>query len=132
MDAHWFEDHLPYTISKYNMSMITFGLARSLAVFGVAVNSLWPETAIDTAAIRMLEKLSKKPMVKHSRKPAIVADAARWILSQPSRQCTGNFFTDAQVLTASGITDLSGYATSPGEPLLLDYFRPWPSPEFKS
>jgi citronellol/citronellal dehydrogenase len=121
LNPKWFGEHLAYTISKYNMSFVTMGLAHSL-LGKVAVNSLWPESPIDTAAIRMLEKLQGIELVKHSRKPAIVADAAHWILTQPQYTMTGNFFTDVAVLAMAGVTDLSAYAVDPSETIMRDYF----------
>ncbi len=129
MDAYWFMDHLAYTISKYNMSMITLGLAKALKG-QVSVNSLWPATAINTAAIRMLEKMIDTNMVEGSRTTDIVADAALWILSQ-SVECTGNFFTDEAVLAKDGI-DLARYASVPGAELIEDYFLATPSTEVET
>lgn len=127
MDPYWFKGHLAYTISKYNMSMTTFGLAEQCKGV-VGVNCLWPATAIDTAAIRMLEQMLDKPMVKGSRKPAIVAQAAVWILSQ-SVKCSGNFFTDEEVMRLAGVHDLEQFACFPGEELVPDYFLGMPSQE---
>jgi citronellol/citronellal dehydrogenase len=87
---------------------------------GVAVNALWPRTVIATAAVRNL--LGGEQIMAHSRRPEIVADAAHLILTRPSRECTGNFFVDEQVLLAAGVTDFDRYAVTPGEPLLPDFF----------
>jgi citronellol/citronellal dehydrogenase len=94
-------------------------MAEEFRKDGIAVNSLWPETGIDTAAIRMLggEKLAQS-----SRTTDIVADAAYWILTQPAKECTGNFFVDADVLRKAGHKDLSKYATAPGNELMPDFF----------
>jgi citronellol/citronellal dehydrogenase len=127
IDPYWFRDHLPYTISKYNMSMVTLGLAMMLKG-KVGVNSLWPATAIDTAAIRMLERMLDKPMVKGSRTTAIVAQAALWILSQ-SVEFSGQFLTDEDALKLSGVDDFSSFASVPGETLVEDYFLATPSTE---
>lgn len=120
LDADWLAPHLAYTLSKYGMSLCTLGQAAELKKFGIAVNSLWPETAIDTSAIRNL--LGGDQSVQASRKPEIVADAAYWIFNQPSATCSGNFFIDSAVLTAAGETDLSKYAVDPTATLLPDFF----------
>ena len=120
MSAKWFGATLAYTMAKFGMSMCVLGMAEEFKSKGVAVNALWPRTAIDTAAIRY--ELGGPALAKHCRKPEIVADTAHLILTRPSRSCTGNFFIDDEVLASEGITDLSGYAVAPGEPLLLDFF----------
>lgn len=120
LDADWLAPHLAYTLSKYGMSLCTLGQAAELKKFGIAVNSLWPETAIDTSAIRNL--LGGNESVQASRKPEIVADAAYWIFNQPAASCSGNFFIDSAVLTAAGVTDLSKYAVDPTATLLPDFF----------
>ncbi len=120
LDADWFAPHLAYTLSKYGMSLCTLGLAAELKKFSIAVNSLWPETAIDTAAVRNL--LGGEQSVQASRKPEIVADAAYWIFNQPSTTCSGNFFIDSSVLTGAGETDLTKYAVDPKAKLLPDFF----------
>jgi citronellol/citronellal dehydrogenase len=120
LDADWLAPHLAYTLSKYGMSLCTLGQAAELKKFGIAVNSLWPETAIDTSAIRNL--LGGDQSVQASRKPEIVADAAYWIFNQPAATCSGNFFIDSAVLTAAGETDLTKYAVDPTATLLPDFF----------
>ncbi|MCA0380970.1 MAG: NAD(P)-dependent oxidoreductase [Bacteroidetes bacterium] len=112
MDAKWFAKHLSYTMSKYNMSMIAFGLSAELKQYRIAANTLWPKTTIATAAVNNL--LGGEMLMNMSRTPQIVADAAWYILQQPSDKCTGNFFIDEEVLQSHGITDLSGYAHVPG------------------
>ncbi|HEY6095593.1 MAG TPA: NAD(P)-dependent oxidoreductase [Gallionellaceae bacterium] len=119
LNADWFAPHLGYSISKYGMSMCTLGLAREFAGDGVAVNSLWPRTTIATAAI---EFNFPPELLRASRKPAIVADAAYCILSRDSRSCTGNFFIDEDILSESGVKDFSHYAVTPGTPLYRDLF----------
>lgn len=104
-DPKWFTQHTAYTIAKYGMSLVTLGLAGELREDGIAANSLWPRTAIDTAAVRNV----LGGMEKHSRTPAIMADAAYEILTRPSRECTGQFFIDDDVLEEAGVTDFSGY-----------------------
>lgn len=120
MDPRWFSNHVAYTMSKYGMSMCVLGWAREFKDKGIGVNALWPRTAIDTAAVRNL--LGGEATVRHARKPEIVADAAHCILTSPSRECTGNFFIDDEVLMAHGVTDFSSYAVFPGEKLVLDFF----------
>lgn len=110
MNSKWFAPHLAYTISKYGMSMCTLGLAEELKSLGIAANSLWPRTTIATAAIRVH---FPEEIYKASRKPEIVADAAHWILTQPAKQITGQFFIDEEVLIKTGITDFSRYAIDP-------------------
>jgi citronellol/citronellal dehydrogenase len=120
MDAKWFGNHLAYTMSKYNMSMIAWGLAEELKKDRIAANTLWPRTTIATAAVQNL--LGGEMLMKMSRKPEIIADAAFHILKRPSGSCTGNFFIDEQVLAEEGITDLSGYSVVPGAQLYTDLF----------
>ncbi len=119
MDARWFKDYLAYTMAKYGMSMCVLGLAAEFAEAGVAVNALWPRTVIATAALAML---GGRVQPENCRKPEIVADAAHAVLTRDSRNCTGNFFIDEEVLVAEGITDLDQYAVKPGTPLLTDLF----------
>lgn len=113
MNPRWFSPNLAYTIAKYGMSMCTLGLAEQYRSEGIAANSLWPRTTIATAAIRNL--LGGDAAMRRAREPRIMADAAHAILTRPSRECTGNFFIDDEVLAAEGITDLSGYGGAPGE-----------------
>jgi citronellol/citronellal dehydrogenase len=122
MDARWFKNHVAYTMAKFGMSMCTLGMSAELRPQGIAVNSLWPLTTIDTAAVRNV--LGGDSMAKASRTPAIVADAAAVILKRPATQCTGNFFIDEDVLREEGVTDFSVYAHTPGEPLAPDFFVP--------
>jgi len=105
------------------MSMCTLGMAEELRAAGVAVNSLWPLTAIDTAAVRNV--LGGDRMARMSRTPEIVADAAHAILARPARECTGNFFVDEEVLRAEGVTDFERYAPNAGGgSLVADFFVP--------
>jgi len=119
MRARWFKDHVAYTIAKYGMSMCTLGLAEELRAFGIAVNSLWPRTTIATAAI---EVNFPEAILKPSRKPAIVADAAYAILNRDRRRATGNFYIDEAVLREEGVTQLDQYAVTPGARLCPDLF----------
>ncbi|MGB6984550.1 MAG: NAD(P)-dependent oxidoreductase [Candidatus Aquilonibacter sp.] len=122
MQARWFKNHTAYTMAKFGMSMCTLGMSAELADAGIAVNSLWPLTTIDTAAVRNV--LGGDGLAKVSRTPEIVADAAIAILKRPSRECSGNFFIDEEVLRAEGVTDFSHYAITPGGPLMPDFFVP--------
>ncbi|MFM8858504.1 MAG: SDR family oxidoreductase [Methylocystis sp.] len=124
LNPKWFAPNLGYSIAKYGMSLVTLGLARDLGKHGIAVNSLWPETAIATAAVTNL--LGGEAVIKYCRKPEIVADAAHLILTRPAQGNTGNFYIDAQVLTDEGIKDLSTYAVDPNSPALLDFFLDMP------
>ena len=120
MDMKWFANHLAYTISKYNMTMIALGLAAELKKYNVAANTLWPKTTIATAAVQNL--LGGQMLMNMSRTPDIMADAAYYILSKNSTQCTGNTFIDEAVLAMEGITDLSKYSVVPGAQLYNDLF----------
>ncbi|MFT3979016.1 MAG: NAD(P)-dependent oxidoreductase [Ferruginibacter sp.] len=120
MDMKWFAGHLAYTISKYDMTMIAFGLAAELKKFNIAANSLWPRTTIATAAVNNL--LGGEALMKMSRTPEILADAAYYILSKSPAECTGNAFIDEEVLAKEGITDLEKYAVTPGGELFNDLF----------
>lgn len=119
MKAKWFKNHLAYTMSKYGMSMCTLGMAEEFKSQGIAVNSLWPKTTIATAAI---EFNFPKEILRASRKPSIMADAAHAILTSNSREMTGNFFIDEEVLKSHGMTDFSHYALDPKVPLFADLF----------
>lgn len=120
MDLKWFTNHLAYTISKYNMSMMALGLSAELKKYRIATNALWPRTTIATAAVNNL--LGGEMLMKMSRTPAIIADAAYYILSKSAAECTGNTFIDENVLAAEGITDLSHYSVVPGAHLYNDLF----------
>ncbi len=120
LNPKWFKNHLAYTISKYGMSMIVSGLTEELRNDKIAVNALWPKTTIATAAVKNL--LGGEALAQMSRTPEIIADAAHYIFSQPSAECTGNFFIDEDVLKLSGITDLSGYAVNSEKKLYTDLF----------
>jgi citronellol/citronellal dehydrogenase len=120
MDMKWFSNHLAYTMSKYNMTMIALGLATELKKFNIAANTLWPKTTIATAAVQNL--LGGQMLMNMSRTPEIMADAAYCILSKASTQCTGNTFIDEAVLAAEGIVDLGKYSVVPGAQLYTDLF----------
>jgi citronellol/citronellal dehydrogenase len=119
MSPRWFKDHVAYTVAKYGMSMCTLGMSEELRAYGIAVNSLWPRTTIATAAI---EVNFPEAILKASRKPAIMADAAYAILNRNSRSATGNFYVDETVLREEGVTNFEHYAVSPGTSLYTDLF----------
>jgi citronellol/citronellal dehydrogenase len=116
----WFAPHVAYTMAKFGMSLCVLGMAGEFRSAGVAVNALWPRTVIATAAVQNL--LGGDATVRGSRSPEIMADAAHAILTRPSRECTGNFFVDDDVLRSTGVTDLSKYQTVPGADLIPDFF----------
>jgi citronellol/citronellal dehydrogenase len=120
MDMKWFANHLAYTISKYDMTMIALGLAAELKKYNIAANTLWPRTTIATAAVNNL--LGGQMLMNMSRTTDIIADAAWYILSKPSTECTGNTFIDEDVLASEGITDLAKYSVVPGAELYKDLF----------
>jgi citronellol/citronellal dehydrogenase len=119
-DPKWFKDFPAYAIAKYTMSLFTLALAGEFKDRGVAVNSLWPRTAIATAAVR--NEIGGADMIATCRKPEIVADAAYFILTRPSRECSGNFFLDDEVLLAAGVRDFSQYDVQAGAALQADFF----------
>lgn len=121
MRPDYFKDHLAYTMAKYGMSLCVLGMAKELEEHKIAVNALWPRTAIWTAAMNMLAGEDGKKM---SRKPEIVADAAYAILLKSPTEFSGNFCIDEEVLQNEGVTDLDQYAMVPGQELLQDYFLP--------
>jgi citronellol/citronellal dehydrogenase len=118
----WFAGHAAYTIAKYGMSMCMLGMAEEFREAGVACNALWPRTIIATAAVQNL--LGGDDAMARARKPEIMGDAACAILRRPSRECTGNFFIDDEVLAQDGITDLSPYRYGDAreEDLAVDLF----------
>ncbi len=120
METRWFAPHVAYTMAKFGMSMCVLGMAGELAADGIAVNALWPRTTIATAAVQNL--LGGDEVVKGSRKPDIMADAAYIILTKPSREFTGQFCIDDETLASAGITDLESYSVVPGAKLLPDFF----------
>ena len=120
MEPRWFANHVAYTMAKFGMSMCVLGMAEEFKEKGVAVNALWPETSIATAAVRNL--LGGDEMIRHSRKPEIMADAAHAILTRASRECSGHFYIDTAVLREAGVTDFDQYAVEPGVELIKDFF----------
>jgi len=119
MTAHWFKNHVAYTMAKYGMSMCVLGMAAEFADEGVAVNALWPRTAIATAAINMI---GGPAMMAGCRTVEIMADAAHLILTRDSRNCTGNFFLDEDLLREAGTTDFERYSVNPGATLIPGFF----------
>jgi citronellol/citronellal dehydrogenase len=119
MKAKWFQHHVAYTMAKYGMSMCVLGMSEEFRKTGIAVNALWPRTAIDTAALQMIPGIDTAAC----RTPEILADAAYVILNRVSKETTGNFFVDDEVLASVGVTDLEGYSVVPGtKDFLLDFF----------
>ncbi len=119
METRWFAPHVAYTMAKFGMSMCVLGMAGEFKG-RVGVNALWPRTAIATAAVQNI--LGGEEAMKGCRTPEIMADAAHAILCRDGKASTGNFFIDDEVLTAEGVSDLSGYAVDPSRPLLPDFF----------
>ena len=119
-EARWFAPHVAYTMAKFGMSLCVLGMAEEFREEGVAVNALWPKSTIATAAVMNL--LGGQDLVDRSRTPEIVADAAHAVLTRPSRECTGNYFIDEEVLRAEGVTDFEKYAVKPGMELMPDFF----------
>ena len=119
MREHWFRPHVAYTMAKYGMSECTLGHAGEFRPLGIAVNSLWPRTAIATAALQMIPGVD----LKLCRKPEILADAAWWILTTESKSLTGQFLIDDEVLEKHGVHDLDRYAVTPGNKNFIpDFF----------
>lgn len=119
MKAKWFKDHMAYTYSKYGMSVCTLGMSAEFMEAGIAVNSLWPKTTIATSAI----KVNFPPeLYAASRNPLIVANAAHWVLTQNSRELTGQFLIDEEILAKAGETDFAHYNMVPGVTPMRDLF----------
>ena len=119
MKTHWFRNHVAYTMAKYGMSECTLGHAGEFRPMGIAVNSLWPRTAIATAALQMIPGID----VAKCRKPEILSDAAYLVLTSDARTTTGNFFIDDMLLAQHGITDLDKYSVTPGnKDFIPDFF----------
>jgi citronellol/citronellal dehydrogenase len=118
IDPTWYEPHVAYTIAKFGMSLCVLGMAPEFRSLGIAVNALWPKTVIATAAIAMIDGVRPE----NCRTPDIVADAAHAILTRRSRDYTGQFYIDEDVLRDEGVTDFDRYAVAPGQPLLPDLF----------
>jgi citronellol/citronellal dehydrogenase len=124
ISEHWFAPHVAYSLAKYGMSLCVLGLAGELRPRGIAVNALWPRTVIGTAALQVAMSGRDAAERRRVRRPEIVADAAHVILTQPSREYTGKFCVDDEVLRAAGTTDFTQYrdAGVREEDLLPDFF----------
>jgi citronellol/citronellal dehydrogenase len=119
-EERWFAPHVAYSMAKYAMSLCVLGMAGEFRQDGIAVNALWPRTVIATAAVRNL--LGGDEVIRGSRTPEIVADAAHVILTAPSRTCSGNYFVDEDLLRSVGVSDFTKYQTEPGTDLIPDFF----------
>lgn len=122
MSEKWFAPHLAYSIAKYGMSLCVLGLAGELRRQGIAVNALWPRTTIATAAVNNL--LGGDALMKASRTPEILADAAHMIFTTPSKELTGQFLIDDTFMHARGVRDFDKYRVDPTQPLAPDFFVP--------
>ena len=119
MREHWFKSHVAYSMAKYGMSMCTLGHAGEFRRYGIGVNSLWPRTAIKTAALQMIPGVD----TDKCRQPEILSDAAWWILTSDAKATTGNFFIDDALLAEHGVTDFDRYSVVPGtKDLIPDFF----------
>lgn len=126
MKEKWFASHTAYSMAKFGMSLAVLGLAGEFRAAGVAVNALWPRTTIATAAVNNL--LGGEKLMKASRQPEIMGDAAHAIFTSPARQATGQFFIDDVLLAARGVTDFDSYRVDPSSPLAQDFFVPDDTP----
>jgi citronellol/citronellal dehydrogenase len=122
MKEKWFAPHTGYSIAKFGMSLVVLGLAGELRGKGIAVNALWPRTTVATAAVQNL--LGGDALMRLSRTPAIIADAAWHIVQKPSKSFTGRFLIDDTFLAAEGVTDFDAYRADPSQPLQVDFFVP--------
>jgi citronellol/citronellal dehydrogenase len=122
MQEKWFAGSTGYSIAKYGMSLVVLGLAGELRDKGIAVNALWPRATIATAAIKNL--LGGDRVMRMSRKPDIMADAAYAIFHKPAKSFTGHFLIDDTFLAGEGVTDFEPYRAMPGEPLAGTFFVP--------
>jgi citronellol/citronellal dehydrogenase len=122
LEQRWFEPYCAYTMAKFGMSLCVLGMSAEFQKYGIAVNALWPQTAIDTAAMAMIPGASQADKFRNVN---IMGDAAYAILCQDSRSYTGNFTIDEQVVVAQGIKDLDVYANKPGtKEFFPDFFIP--------
>jgi len=120
MDAKWFAPCLSWSMAKIGMSLCVLGMAEEFKSDGIAVNALWPKTAIATAAVANI--VGGDAMIQASRKESIMGDAAYHILTSPANELTGEFLIDEVVLKNEGVTDFSPYAVDPSKDLALDFF----------
>jgi citronellol/citronellal dehydrogenase len=122
MAEKWFAPHTAYTMAKFGMSMVVLGLAGELRAQSIAVNALWPRTTIATAAIKNL--LGGDEIMRRSRSPEILAEAAYRIFAKPASSFTGQFLIDDTFLAGEGVADFEPYRVDPSEPLASDFFVP--------
>ena len=116
----WFAPHVGYTLAKYGMSLCVLGMADELRADGIAVNALWPRTTIATAAVQFI--FGGGEMLRRSRTPDIMAEAAHAVLTKPAASFTGRFLIDDEVLSAEGVRDFDRFRVDPGQPLMPDLF----------
>jgi citronellol/citronellal dehydrogenase len=122
MKEKWFAPHTAYSMAKFGMSLVVLGLAGEFRKHGVAVNALWPRTTIATAAVNNL--LGGEALMRASRKPEILADAAYLVFGKDAKTFTGNFLIDDTFLAENGVTDFDAYRVDPSQPLAVDFFVP--------
>src|SRR5262249_52346295 len=122
MQEKWFAPHTGYSMAKFGMSMVVLGLAGELRRKGIAVNALWPRTTIATAAVKNL--LGGDAIMRRSRTPDILADAAYRIFAKPAKSFSGQFLIDDTFLASEGVTDFDRYRADPSQPLQVDFFVP--------
>jgi citronellol/citronellal dehydrogenase len=122
MKEKWFAGHTAYTMAKFGMSLVVLGLAGEFRAQGIAVNALWPRTTIATAAVRNL--LGGDALMRASRKPEILADAAHMIFCKDAKSFTGQFLIDDTFLSENGVTDFDAYRVDPTQKLAVDFFVP--------
>jgi citronellol/citronellal dehydrogenase len=122
MQEKWFAPYTAYTMAKFGMSLVVLGLAGELRSKGIAVNALWPRTTIATAAVKNL--LGGDALMRRSRTPEILADAAYAVFNKPAKDFTGRFLIDDTFLAGEGVTDFDRYRVDPTQALQQDFFVP--------
>jgi citronellol/citronellal dehydrogenase len=122
MKEKWFAGHTAYSMAKFGMSLVVLGLAGELRGRGIGVNALWPRTTIATAAVQNL--LGGDALIRASRKPEILADAAHFIFCKEARGFTGRFLIDDTFLAENGVTEFDRYRVDPTQALAVDFFVP--------
>jgi citronellol/citronellal dehydrogenase len=122
MKEKWFAAHTAYSMAKFGMSLVVLGLAGELRAKGIAVNALWPRTVIATAAVQNL--LGGDAVIRQSRKPEIMAEAAYTVFGKPARELTGRFLIDDNFLAENGVADFDQFRVDPTQPLAQDFFVP--------
>ncbi len=122
MKEKWFAGHTAYTMAKFGMSIVVLGLAGEFRSKGVAVNALWPRTTIATAAVKNL--LGGDALMRASRTPEILADAAHLVFCKPAREFTGRVLIDDTFLAENGVTEFDHYRIDPTRDLAVDFFVP--------